>query len=138
MDVNGKNVLNLNCHYYPYSRSQIIKETSITCLIPDRRRALPAERATFLEAGFINNIGNIELKIFLTNVSLRPPKRNSESYLLTLHRGLENSHHTTPQFGFALLDTILNMNESKEISLKQLFLLELKADFFFSLRAGFG
>lgn len=130
MDVNSKNVLNLNCHYYPYSRSQIIKETSITCLMSDCRRALPAEMATFLEAGFINNTGNIELKIFLTNVPPMTSKRNSESYLLTLHRALKNGHHITPQFGFALLDTILNMNESKEMSLKQLFLLELKTDFF--------
>lgn len=59
------------------------------------------------------------------------PSKISEFYLLTLHRALENSHHTMPQFGFTLLDTILNMNEPKKMSVKQLFLLELKADFFF-------
>lgn len=107
-------------------------------MISDCRTALLAEIATFLEAGFINNTGNIEQKLFLTNVPLMLSKRNAESNLLTLHRSLENSHHTTPQFGFALLDTMLNMNEPKEMSVRQLFLLELKADFFFTLRAGFG
>lgn len=27
VDVNSKNALNHNCYYYPYSRSQIIKDT---------------------------------------------------------------------------------------------------------------
>lgn len=64
-------------------------------MISDCRRALQAEIATFLEAGFIDNTENIELNIFSTNVPLMPSKRTSE--LLALHRALENSRHTTPQ-----------------------------------------
>lgn len=60
------------------------------------RRALQAKIATFLGTDYIDNTENTELRIFLTNVPLMYSKRTSESYLLTMHRALENSSHVTP------------------------------------------
>lgn len=93
-DVNSKNALNLNCYYYLYSVSQIIMNHLL--MISACRRALQAKIAAFPETGYIDNTESSELKLFLTNVPLMHSERTSESYLLTLHRALENSYHTTP------------------------------------------
>lgn len=60
-------------------------------------QALQAKITAFLETSYIDSTEHIELKIFLTNVPLMHSKRPSESYLLALHRALENSYCITPQ-----------------------------------------